>query len=112
MTREIKFRAWNDETQMMYMSHRRDGSDNPLWSYDAVLRRQDEETVHIMQFTGLHDTNGKAIYARDLLKHKFYSGPVIVSFENGCFISEDVDILSSSNEVIGNIHENPELLKG
>ncbi len=55
--------------------------------------------------------HGKEIYEGDILSHKFYSRPVVVSFEDGCFVAEDVSMGGKSIEIIGNSHENPELLK-
>lgn len=75
------------------------------------------------QFTGLLDKNGKEIYEGDVIKmyHNdptpetgliMVIGPVI--FRNGAFVvSKGFDFVMNKNplEVIGNIHQNPELLK-
>ena len=74
----------------------------------------DEETVG--QYTGLkdkHGKNGKRIFEGDILS--FRAGRThVVRFEDGAFILEDSAIpipFAIKSEIIGNVHDNPELLK-
>ena len=101
MKREIKFRFWNKKFKQWI-----DG-EFPL--IDGVFDFS-TDIYEVTQFPGLKDKNGKEIYEGDILTHKYYKTPVIVTFKNGGFIAEDVYIGDSSIEVIGNIYENPELL--
>lgn len=85
----------------------------------------DPETVG--QYTGLTDTNGKRIFEGDVIKSwqgkilavKFgqYRDDEEVVSGNGWYVSGEYGTLSfderwGGHEVIGNIHDNPELLKG
>lgn len=67
----------------------------------------------IGQYTGLEDKNGKRIFEGDILS--FRAGRThVVRFEDGAFILEDSAIpipFAIKSEIIGNIHDNPELLK-
>lgn len=66
------------------------------------------------QYTGLKDKNGARIFEGDILS--FRTGRAhIVKFEEGSFTLTDTAIpmrYANKFEVIGNIHDNPELLGG
>lgn len=101
--------------------------------YNAYLKEMDEpidwlpgertDTDFWMQFTGLLDRHGKEIYEDDILKGLGGNKDIgVVFFARGCFIVEDwYNGMSEGDfsdhpyfedtEVIGNIWENPELLK-
>ena len=80
----------------------------------------DKETVG--QFTGLHDKNGKEIYEGDITDDGYNNIGVVKYGNYNCSCCEGVygwyvdggDIRSAECflKVIGNIYENPELLKG
>ena len=66
------------------------------------------------QYTGMKDKNGKRVFEGDILSLRT-GRPHVVRFEDGAFVLENTAIpVSFANkfEVIGNIHDNPELLKG
>jgi len=70
-----------------------------------------------VQYTGLKDKNGKEIYEGDILLWEDVKIKSEVVFEEGCFVIKHEqggsDFISSKNmfEIIGNIYENPELIK-
>ena len=75
------------------------------------------------QFTGLHDKNGTKIFDGDALSDSLGGSVFYVSFERGAFRgvypNHDNSTYNLSGwidpnphlEIIGNIHENPELIK-
>lgn len=125
--REIKFRAW-DKTSKKYrtfdgrhdtMTISRDGKTE----YYNLQNGSGGDEYILEQFTGLHDKNGKEIYDGDILKwlgHEVDNGRQIRP-ERILVISDFImhsynlrcltDGLVNTLEVIGNIHENPELLE-
>lgn len=113
MNREIKFRAWNKILQRMetweeLLKQEASGDEMMVWLFQG-------EDLISLQFTGLLDKNGKEIYESDLLKYP-NGDVVVVIFHKGTFcykMSEhNYHIFDETQiEIIGNIYENPELLK-
>lgn len=71
----------------------------------------------IGQFTGLLDADGKEIYEGDIIKIEDEGvtlKPKVVGFNNGMFGADDFSLAYYGGNIIkvmGNIHDNPELLE-
>ena len=74
----------------------------------------------IGQFTGLLDKNGKEIYEGDIVEFVNVDlHDCVIVYDNGSFmyreLGEDISLeelrLQFTVEIIGNIHDNPELIK-
>ena len=114
----IKFRAWDKECKVM-----RDYDELKGLTLDAL----DASDFKLEQFTGLKDMDGKEIYEGDIV-HGYDQEPDrddgyigssvtdIVNFKYGAFWIGDwwdkiMVMTPPIVEVIGNIHENPDLLE-
>ena len=83
------------------------------WNLPRQVEFVEVNPYSVGQYTGLKDKNGKRIFEGDILE--FRAGRShIVRFEDGCFIFTGTAIpvrYADKFEVIGNIHDNPELLE-
>lgn len=109
MNRQIKFRGWDEDNQVMLGPQDLTQS-GMYWSW---LGKMD---VHLMQFTGLQDREGVDVYEGDILRHSFPTLPHRPEFhvvrwddDKGGFNIADL-WLRAHWGVIGNVHEHPDLL--
>jgi hypothetical protein len=103
--REIKFRAWDGNAMWDVREIDFDTMQVHIGIHDEYINN-----IKLMQYTGLKDKNGVEIYEGDILKGGIYK------VYNVKWDGEDAgwNIAAygvSVFEVIGNIHENPELLE-
>lgn len=129
MKREIKFRAYSSHNHKMYpVSDIEWDIDGRIWvtADDGKngIELIDEE-AHLMQYTGLHDKNGREIYEGDIVRTGTDNigdpDPMIgqVIMREGSWLIENekmqeaIELFSeiTSREVIGNIFEDPELME-
>ena len=69
MSREIKFRAWDHEDCKMIPLSGMQVFDNGIGFFNEdPAFHNDDLSPHIMEFTGLRDSEGREIYEGDILK--------------------------------------------
>ena len=120
MSRKIKFRAWDKRhNSMEYIN-------DLYWFEENGIHDFNNDNYIFMQNTGLKDKNGKEIYDSDIVKVTWGSGKIVFYEAKYCESlgyrylrdtknKEDDDIICiydySQMDVIGNVFNNPELLK-
>lgn len=118
--REIKFRAWDkDGSEMFRVVNIGFRPDRVLLvsGRGGTTDTNDKDGCILMQYTGLKDKNGKEIFEGDVLLASSNDKGLPVEFMDGCFVMMGGEAgfewipRSDYCEVIGNIYENPELLK-
>lgn len=118
--REIKFRAWNmpfgPNGRFQNMVHGKAGR-------ILTFAEMSPDEYIVEQYTGLKDVNGAEIYEGDILSYNerdIYTGnyhkrPLIVRFLDDSAMFDASGLLlwkvNLRSEVVGNVHENPELME-
>jgi len=123
--RTIKFRVFTGK-EMRYPKESgltfKNGSFHQINLSDTFLKETEVAQMSIMQFTGSVDSNGKEIYEGDVveLEEGFHPRfrPIVFTEYGSWYIGEcgiSFGQMKANGfvhcKVVGNIHENPELIK-
>lgn len=122
MKRVIKFRIWDSKKGEWL-------EDFTLYPNGKVVGvNHAYGNIHVVEFTGLKDKNGNEIYEGDIMQTDNYNGKHLFrvdyetdiggqlgAFTLNCIDDEDISSVHSevieNGEIIGNVFENPDLLK-
>ena len=132
MKRKIKFRGMTEDGEWVYgyLSFIYvNGRNSEGFIYDKLSRIYCQEeaksydvyTYSVGQYTGLKDISDVEIYEADIIKRIDSDTKFIVVFDRGKFCTQDsenlhynlglLDSISNYSDIIGNIHQNKELLE-
>ncbi len=130
---EVKFRVWDDKEKKFWYFTLQEILERRMsyrGSFDEKILKGNKD-----RFIGLKDKKGREIYERDIVVFDCYSyeepentytGEIVYSNGNSCFSLSGYDewgkveyvplceiggSYTTIIEVVGNIHENPELLE-
>lgn len=121
--REIKFKLWDSDCSTMILPE--DSKTNQIRMWLNGVQAEDDVWIQncvLLQFTGLKDKNGKEIYEGDIIDYfpgKKY-GIIVwdnelagfcLNVDNLRFSWHENNPFIADYKIIGNIYENPELLK-
>jgi len=126
--RKIKFRAWCKPEKAMFdvVLLEWSAATSDEFSRMLLISSNNPYTVHqihrndsaidtdyvLLQFTGLLDKNGREVYEGDIVQFQTFDAQGIVTYTAPHFHASGHEIRGYEYEVIGNIYENPELVKG
>lgn len=130
MQRKLKFRVWDKRIHCFVnfsgMFAPQFGISYLNGCLESLTCTRENSDFVIQQFTGLKDKRGKEIFEGDIVKfiyttyeHEYEEEIGEVYFENGMFMfsrscefcTADCNFREESLEIVGNIFENPELIK-
>ena len=127
--REIKFRVWVKDRKEIFEVILIDYVTKKVtYLLERIghllnIRHDKFNDVELMQYTGLKDKNGKEIYEGDIVKLRANHGIGVVKYSDewGAFVvgyikPRQLAVLGMNYykediEILGNIYENPELIK-
>lgn len=124
--RKIKFRAWHKEKKIMGEVLGIDILHKEIFFSNEDVdcyEHTDFKDIELMQYTGLKDMREKEIYEGDIVKLRANHGIGVIKYSDewGAFVVEYIkprplvvlgmNYYKEDIEVIGNIYENPELIK-